>query len=180
MENDIPKYEDLLAEVVGMSNEQLSDRVLNGGFIVAKGIAGDLSNLPQLATGWALKATRRTEYRSVSIVYIIPQNKDTGRVWKRGQYIIATRAGLTRAQAFRWVASKITIKHTLLEALCAAIIDPAKIDGYSAYDPDFTQDQYHVWAAEYSVTDHLGPRHRAILKDLLIEVLADQFPYVRA
>jgi hypothetical protein len=179
MENDILRYQDRIAEVAGLSSQQLEARVLDGGFIVAKDVADVVTDLPLLANGWALKVTKRTEFRSVVNIYIIPQNKDTGRTWKRGQFKIATRAGLTRSQAFRWVASKVSIKHVLLDALALAIADPLNVQAYGEYNPEFNQTEYHTWAAVYDITDHLGPRHRATLKDLITEVIADQFPHTR-
>lgn len=131
---------------------------------------------PFLNGGWGCIYSGPLYVGSIGKIVLVPKREDTRELWREGQVQFAMRRGLTYEQAVRWLASRLPVKHSLIDLLAAVLKrnDINEISDYMSYDISFTPSVYNDWKSRTGITEPAYPKALASFTELLKEVLYDE------
>lgn len=163
-----------VALLTRLTADELDERGRTGNVILMDSVpCSQAKSLPKLAGGWIAKYVGMTSPGSTGRVVLLPAMEWNRKLWRQGQYAIATAAGLTGPQAVLWMSSSAKAKHdeTVLARLVQVLANDRLRDAYLAYEPDGSYNDFLRWSARNDVVDELTASTRRAVVTLLREIL---------
>lgn len=179
MENSMEAVSNLITLLKRMSANEIDRYIESGVITVHEGYIGHSTfESVDLPGGWQIRTTHPPFEDSESVLYICPVEPRTFPIWKKGQIDRAIKAGLTKEQAARWIASSYPRRHAQLDYITQIIQDKKTIHAYLCYQWVSNHAQAIRWRHENKIRDNLGYMNRHRLVKHLIEVLGRDHEYI--
>lgn len=126
---------------------------------------------PPINGGWVCKYVGSKTVGQSGKIILLPNSDWTRKLWRNGQVLYATNKGLSTEHAERWVASRIGVKHDLLDLVVQLVNDKSLQEKYSQYEVGGDRDSFLKWQSRTGISDNLSAVKRNMLIRLLDELL---------
>lgn len=167
--NNLEQLEQRLKELSEMTSAQIAEVVLAGGYVISNKIYFDYVPQPSLADGWTTFITRPSVNKKPRSIFITATEEKTKRIWNEGQAAFINNSGLPADLQDKWLNSTHRSKYILLKHLVKVAYSNELAKAYLTYRTGFTGAEYSEWAKANSIDDHLSPKSRAELVELIKE-----------
>lgn len=160
--------------IANFTNEDLEKKARVGDTTLAEHVAWSPNLvIPELPAGWSAMYIGKKDVGQRGRIILLPNDTWSRRVYRIGQMSIATKAGLTEAQAKVWVdMSGVRFKHELLDVLVKTLADENLCKAYESWKDNFNKDEDMKWRSVNRVNDGLSLFKRSALKAMIVALKA--------
>ena len=176
-QNEIKKTNDTLrVKVQSFTADNLDELAGNGETVLGDYyFTAEEFIAPTLKGGWSCRYVGGKKPGNKGSLVLMPETDWARKIWTAGQINMATRNGLTREQAEKWLASRAKSKHALIKTLAriASKNDPDEIASLLSYDETLQGDALLKWKSRSGITENLHSMRILDLMLLVNDVLVD-------
>lgn len=157
MERKQQEANQVIDKLRSMSASALDQYIESVGVLVCDAYKNHLTfETVVLKGGWLVRSSKPKVDTLPSVLFIAPSDRRTTKIWRKCQINRAIRAGLTHAQARRWINSKFPHRHATIDLTGKIAASSTLLPIYLAFESVSTKEECSKWEEENWIADGMS------------------------